>query len=388
VKWIVHTSPLVRHSSENMEKAPLSPSPATSTLFLRLAASALNIKDASRAFTSEGAKITAENYEEFVGRVPMFGKIDTKVYISEGEDFIGDVRVCIVFLCTDGQGYNTDSDYTTEIRNNLEILSVNVFTKFLYDVIIFYSWRDPITTERNKNNLISSFPYLNIRFANVSRHFPPHLPQHLIDNNVDMSLFEKGTDCAPGNHWALNYLHMGRFWSVCLWGEPILQDYDLIWRLDADATIDEPIKQNFLRDMRGKHKKFAYLCRTGDPPECASGIYAATKNFSKKKGIPFQHESLVEEANTYWGGFGIYATEFFCKNENWLDYVKYLDSLGGFYNHRWGEQNVFPTSLSLFLRFKELYWVRDHQIMVYHDHAKHPSCSGVDAWHEEILLNN
>ena len=36
-------------------------------------------------------------------------------------------------------------------------------------------------------------------------------------------------------------------------------DYDLIWRLDADATIDEPIKQNFLRDMWAKDKKFAYL---------------------------------------------------------------------------------------------------------------------------------
>jgi len=274
---------------------------------------------------------------------------------------------------------------SAEVWNNLEILSETVFRYYLYDVIIFYVWRDPTHAERNKKELNAHFPYLNIRFVNVSEHFPQTLPHHLIDTHVDMSLFEKGTDCAPGNHWALNYLHMGRFWSVKLWNETILQDYDLVWRLDADATVDEPIKKNFLRDMWSKDKKFAYLCRTSDPPECASGIKAATEAFAQQRNMRFKHKNLVQEDTTYWGGFGVYGTDFFCKNQDWLDYVIYLDSLGGFYNHRWGEQNVFPTSLSLFLPFNQLYLVQDDQIVIYHDHAVRHSCSGVSRDKEAIL---
>lgn len=60
----------------------------------------------------------------------------------------------------------------------------------------------------------------------------------------------------------------------------------MIWRLDADATIDKPMKKednNFLREMWGKKKKFGYWCRLPDKDECDSGIREATDLFAKKK---------------------------------------------------------------------------------------------------------
>lgn len=358
---------------------PLIPLPTTFNTFLPIAGQVVNLTSPLRVFDHTGIEVTPTNYVNTL----MGSSIDRppELHISEGENFVGDVKICLVFLCTAGVGYNTNADYLSEVFSNLEIMSANYFKLFQYTVIIFYSWGDQ--AETNKQSFTKSFPWLDIRFVDVSRHFPPGLPQHLIDNKVDMSLYEQGSDCAPGNHWKLNYLHMGRFWSTKLWFEPILKEFDLIWRLDADATVDEPIHPgsfNFLREMWSKKKQFAYWCRFGDTAECDDGVLEAAETFAKKKGLEFKHKNKISENTGYWGGFGVYGTKFFCHNKDWLEYVDYLDSLGGHYNHRWGEQNVFPWSLSLFLEFDELYWVRNHNIKIFHDHEPMSTCAGVSDW--------
>jgi len=336
---------------------------------LKIASKSLGITSPRRIFDSSGNEIKKGQYNRYSPN-------DYEVlWISEGEDFIGEVKVCIVHLCTEGAGYNTHFDYLNELKASLSILSRNFFQFYYYPVVIFHSWHAEHTKEVIKD-LLNEFPYLTLRFVDVSSAFPATLPQHLIDNNVDMSLYEKGTDCAPGNRWRLNYLHMGRFWSVVLWQQQILKEYDFILRLDVDATFDEPLGDNFVRTMKEKNKVFGYLCRTWDEPGCSSQIEDTVNEFAEKRDLKFKHRDKVHPHNTYWGGFGIYATSFFLYNQDWLDLTHELDWVGGFYNHRWGEQNIFPISLSLLLDFGQLYWIQE--AVIYHDHYILGSCSGVE----------
>jgi hypothetical protein len=281
-----------------------------------------------------------------------------------------DVRTCIAYLNTDGRGFNTKDTYLNELKHSLDILSANVLRHYHFPIIIFYSWDEKesgavsyksenrlmLTPERRKKEIREEFPWLDIEFVDVSRHFPADLPKHLLENKVydrtmryfihylhccrDMKYFYNGTTCSPDHEWKMDYLSMGRFFTVKMWREEILHQCDYVWRLDVDATLDEPIKKNFGPLMKSLKKKFAYIEYAYDPAGCVQNLDQLTHQFASKKGLTFKHRHVIafvpivlqflqvidSPEATYWGGFGVYESQFFCKNPLWLEYTDFLDS--------------------------------------------------------------
>ncbi len=56
-----------------------------------------------------------------------------------------------------------------------------------------------------------------------------------------------------------------------------------------------------------------------------SFLISTALNDTYCSGLEFKHKERIGAQTAYWGGFGIYATRFFCHNKLWLDYVEYLN---------------------------------------------------------------
>jgi len=154
------------------------------------------------------------------------------------------------------------------------------------------------------------------------------------------------------------YLQMNAFRLVHLWRHSLVQSYDFLFLIDSDAIITKELPNIF--KTIGDQTVHAHFQVYPDPVECVPSL-ELVEFFVKCAGI--RPKTKINSLNynlVYYGSMQLLRRDFFT-SEQYTEFVKFLDRLGGIYTCRWSDQSIFYLALQIFVGREGVKDIRDVQ---------------------------
>lgn len=229
----------------------------------------------------------------------------------------------------------------------------------------YLSWLAGSIVALEKNfNQHRGYPYV-IFCSNVSQSAKHHIAALVrnvtfVDVVLDLPLPRSETipptQTCKGWSWPHTYLHMCRFFIYYLFLEPILKNYDFIWRLDSDLFLEKPAPLDPIQFVALHKLTFAfYAQKTRDPVGCTYGLLDTAYMYAELHKLQPVHLARLLPGTTYSGAFAVMDVRFFT-SEKFIAFAKFVHDTGGIWKHRWGEQAFYPVALGLFERADAIWW--------------------------------
>ena len=211
--------------------------------------------------------------------------------------------------------------------------------QFQYPIIIFHEkdLRELIPTVRG-------YSKSDIYFQEVYFTLPSFLTKPVVSN----------IPCT--SH--ISYRHMCRFHAKGIYEEPIMQNLDLVWRLDDDSEILRPIKYDVFQFMNTHNYTYGYVIMHWDARACTTGLWKATDEFIQSRHIQAKFFHSWKEPRLYYNNFEISNLRLWM-SRGYKDYIDYLDRLGGIFYHRWGDAPIKDIAVSMFLQQNQTHYFQD-----------------------------
>ena len=245
-----------------------------------------------------------------------------------------------------------------DIEAALKGLDANYNSKFGPYPVIFFN----VLSESRRDQL-QNLTKAVIHWVDISRHYPPTLPDLPVFKDLTPTSFTLGEGCASVVWW-LEYLHMIRFRLVSQWHEEIFTHFDYIAQMDIDAAI-ESAGVDVFSQIDSHNKTFGYYSCSPDLVTCIRGLYEETLHYTQENRIDWKDKATAIMPNAYWAPFFVFRTEWFRTNPAFLHYIDFIDSTGNIYKRRWGEQTVLVLALSLSLPYEQIFFTGGLRLMHY-----------------------
>lgn len=213
---------------------------------------------------------------------------------------------------------------------SMKMLFENYVNYYPCDVIVFHESDFPEDYMSYVHSTISD----KVKFRELNFSIPPHL------NTTDIPT-KFISETTPSFGFSLGYRHMCRFFSGEIFSH-LSGDYDYYMRLDTDSFITEKVSFNFFEQM--KDLVYGYYSTFTDNP----GVVCNFKDALQKYDDKFSDSDGLTSFATNWEVCDI---NWFRNSEYW-DYYQYIDSLGGIYQHRWGDAPIRYAGVSAYANDK------------------------------------
>jgi alpha 1,2-mannosyltransferase len=225
-----------------------------------------------------------------------------------------------------------------KLNKSLDLLELNFNKNFKYPILIFHE------KDFNINKVVKNE---NIHFVNVKFEIPDFLDKSKVPNMVL-------------NH-NVGYRHMCRFFSLLIFD--FIKDFDYYMRLDDDSYILSDVSYDLFGFMNENKKDYAFRVGTFEHEKCVEKLEDFFINYLKNKNIKpkFLFENFHKSC---WNRLGYYNNFHISKIEFWLrddvnNFLKEIDTTGGFYFHRWGDAMIQTLAVQIFMEKNKVWQFLD-----------------------------
>eukprot|EP01122_Echinamoeba_exundans_P006291 TRINITY_DN1737_c0_g1_i2.p2 TRINITY_DN1737_c0_g1~~TRINITY_DN1737_c0_g1_i2.p2 ORF type:complete len:280 (+),score=43.44 TRINITY_DN1737_c0_g1_i2:1813-2652(+) len=238
-----------------------------------------------------------------------------------------------------------------------------------YPIIVFSAVDD----ETKARVLERVKPKTRMYWVPIHKLYEVKLPELPVFSN---KTFTKGIGECAGLQWDPAYLLMVRFRSVTMWRLPIIQNFDYIVSIDADAAV--PYSNiDFFEQISTHDKVIGYLHCNMDSA-CVVGMWDYAEQWMKQKGIePTAWGELARDVS-YSGGFLVFQTKFFTSHPQVQELFDHFDASGNIIFRRWAEQSLFAMAVAMFAPKDSAYFIGGDFDVTHHKKSfpKIPGCPG------------
>ncbi|VEU23217.1 DEKNAAC104347 [Brettanomyces naardenensis] len=159
-----------------------------------------------------------------------------------------------------------------------------------------------------------------------------------------------------------SYRHMCRYNSMFFYKHPIMNDYDLYWRVEPNVDFMCDILEDPFRYMEETQTQYGFTIAFQEIARTVETLWERSmgyflRNDTVKNQLP--ESNLLgfvsdDEGKSYnmchfWTNFEIANLNFY-RSEMYNGYVEYLDRFGGYFYERWGDAPIHSIAASLMLK--------------------------------------
>lgn len=158
--------------------------------------------------------------------------------------------------------------------------------------------------------------------------------------------------------WSLGYRGMCRFRSGTIFLQPVLRGFEYAMTLDTDGYFPAEVVNDPIAQMHNGEYVYTFSHLLPDLPGAVKHFWDYSLMYMRMKGIhPRGTEILrefVTEEHVQWN-YQLYMNDIEIVRLDWFrsdpyqDYFRYLDSVGGFWLHRWGDHAVRTIAVGMWL---------------------------------------
>lgn len=182
--------------------------------------------------------------------------------------------------------------------------------------------------------------------------------------------------------WSLGYRGMCRFRSGTIFLQPVLQKFQYAMTLDTDGYFPAEVASDPIAEMHAGGYVYTWSHLLPDLPGAVkhfwdySLMYMRMKNI-EPRGTPILRQ-FVREEDVQWT-YQLYMNDIEIVQMDWFrsdpyqDYFRYLDSMGGFWLHRWGDHAVRTIAVGMWLPQEKVY-----EMDIPYGHQNYCRCSHPD----------
>eukprot|EP00397_Hematodinium_sp_SG-2012_P012004 GEMP01012159.1.p1 GENE.GEMP01012159.1~~GEMP01012159.1.p1 ORF type:complete len:641 (+),score=147.04 GEMP01012159.1:1151-3073(+) len=196
------------------------------------------------------------------------------------------------------------------------------------------------------------------------------------DNNIWFSLVEDFTavprelkiDADLGGY-SLGYRGMCRFRAGPVFTHPVLQKFDYAFTLDSDGYFPALVSTDPLQRMHEGGYVYAYSHISRDQPSAVQHFWEFSRLYMEYKGIDPKSTPMLRRLtdalilrDTFWHEWNrllfmndieIVALDWF-RSDQYQDYFHFMDSIGGFWRHRWGDHALRTLAIAMHIPREKL----------------------------------
>eukprot|EP00927_Polykrikos_kofoidii_P071523 TRINITY_DN67785_c0_g1_i1.p1 TRINITY_DN67785_c0_g1~~TRINITY_DN67785_c0_g1_i1.p1 ORF type:complete len:1184 (+),score=134.58 TRINITY_DN67785_c0_g1_i1:125-3676(+) len=179
--------------------------------------------------------------------------------------------------------------------------------------------------------------------------------------------------------WSIGYRGMCRFRSGTIFLQPVLRNFQYAMTLDTDGYFPAEIIEDPIAAMHVGGYTYTYSHILPDSPGAVrhfwdySLMYMRMMNIDPR-GTPILRQFVGEDDvqwnyNLYMNDIEIVRLDWF-RSDPYQDYFRYLDSVGGFWLHRWGDHAMRSIAVGMWLPEERVY-----KMDIPYGHQNYCSCS-------------
>eukprot|EP00397_Hematodinium_sp_SG-2012_P008515 GEMP01008577.1.p1 GENE.GEMP01008577.1~~GEMP01008577.1.p1 ORF type:complete len:595 (+),score=109.10 GEMP01008577.1:1614-3398(+) len=166
--------------------------------------------------------------------------------------------------------------------------------------------------------------------------------------------------------WSIGYRGMCRFRTGPVFLQPVMKHYDYAMTLDSDGYFTEEVTADPLQKFHDGNYTYAFSHVLPDQPGAVRHFWPYTLAFMAMNDIHpigtsilrdfINHDFLDWDHEVYMNDIEIVSLAYFADpNGVYQDYFRYLDSMDGFWLHRWGDHAVRTIAVGMFVPRSEVY---------------------------------
>ncbi|PAA67564.1 hypothetical protein BOX15_Mlig021855g1 [Macrostomum lignano] len=229
-----------------------------------------------------------------------------------------------------------------KLKHCLQKLYANFNNQFGYPVILFHE---------------ADFqPYLA---AVRSTGFNPLLNlSSIFFQQVDMSVpssyiaeFGQPPKKGCGAKNSIGYRSMCRFQAKLIYEEPMMRHFDYQLRLDDDSVLEKPISFDLFAALRDARCSYGYVQTILD--SCAHNTFQVAADYMRMRAISPTFFDRLKRNEVFFNNFEVSSLKVW-RSQQYRDFLEHVDSLGGFYTHRWGDAPIKTMALSMIVPETEI----------------------------------
>lgn len=228
----------------------------------------------------------------------------------------------------------------------LPLLWARFNSRFDYPVVVFHDGMAPESRKR----ILEASPN-RIWFAYV-------------DDYKAVPAFLQGRMEIDLGGYSVGYRGMCRFRSGPMFMQPVMNKFDYAWTLDTDGYFPADIYSDPFERMWQTGKIYGYSHVSRDQASAVQHFWEFCRLYLESKGIDPKGTRMMRRItdalvlrDTYWHEWNrvlfmndIEITQLaWFRGEQYQDFFRYLDSVGGFWLYRWGDHAVRTIAIALFL---------------------------------------
>mmetsp|Transcript_28186 Transcript_28186/g.54329 ORF Transcript_28186/g.54329 Transcript_28186/m.54329 type:complete len:1162 (+) Transcript_28186:128-3613(+) len=182
--------------------------------------------------------------------------------------------------------------------------------------------------------------------------------------------------------WSMGYRGMCRFRSGTIFLQPVMGSFQYAMTLDTDGYFPASLEHDPIAAMHAGNYVYTFSHLLPDLPGAVKHFWEYSLMYMRMKDIdPRGTEILkqfVREDDLQWN-YQLYMNDIeivqldWFRSEPYQDYFRYLDSVGGFWLHRWGDHAVRTIAVGMWLPKDRVY-----EMDIPYGHQNYCRCSS--AW--------
>lgn len=137
---------------------------------------------------------------------------------------------------------------------------------------------------------------------------------------------------------------------------PILSKYKYIWRLDTDSFLLSDINYNVFDKLYNSQAIYGYINIQHDHPKVVQNLWELSEIYFKHN--QYNITDKLEKNRMFYTNFEVLDKEWFLQDE-YQNYYKYIDNIGGIYTNRWGDAPIRYIALQSLTQKEKLYFYHD-----------------------------
>ncbi len=180
--------------------------------------------------------------------------------------------------------------------------------------------------------------------------------------------------------WSLGYRGMCRFRSGTIFLQPVLKKFEYAMTLDTDGYFPAEVSSDPIAAMHEGNYVYTWSHLLPDLPGAVRHFWDHSLMYMKMKGIDPRGTPIlrqfVREEDVQWN-YQLYMNDIEIVQLDWFrsdpyqDYFRYLDSMGGFWLHRWGDHAMRTIAVGMWLPEDKVF-----EMDVPYGHQNYCRCSG------------
>jgi alpha 1,2-mannosyltransferase len=171
-----------------------------------------------------------------------------------------------------------------------------------------------------------------------------------IPDFINVSAVSFNTSCV--SH--ISYRHMCRFQAKSVYEEPILAGLEYVWRMDDDSELLSAVEFDVFSFMRDLGLQYGYVKIHYDALTCTVGLWKAAERFMRLKHLKPTFFYEWPDPKIYYNNFEVSALPVWL-SQDYVDFIDYIDHLGGIYYYRWGDAPIKSIAISMLMPRNKTY---------------------------------